>query len=129
MPDGSDEVSLRHLAAPVLILPALARLSRRDTRPVLARWPGASIECRNGDVYADPNSHLALFCLRADWVTLSRLPAAQPAAAQGSALRHQGADVDAADWRDLVSYGQRSYVREGETSRLRGISSHMTDGD
>ena len=129
LPNGEGEVSLRHLAAPVLLIPTLARLSKRHNRPLFVRWPGVTIEAIGGEILAGDSSQAGLETTRTDWLTLSRSKAATAGAGPGAGLRHQGCHVDEATWAELNTFANRSYVPEGETSRLRGAGAGQTDTD
>ena len=129
LPQSSGELSLRSLAAPVLVLPALARLSKRYNRALLVRWPGLAIECHAGEVVTDAASLGALDATRIDWLTITRSVALSPVPPFASSLRHQGAEVDTMTWSELASFANRNYVPEGETSRLRGAGTGLTDND
>ena len=126
LPQGSGELSLRHLAAPVLVLPALARLSKRYDRPLLVRWPGLAIECHAGEIVAGAGSLNGLDVTRVDWLIITKSVMSAPAV---TSLRHQGAEVDTMTWSELTDFANRTYVPEGETSRLRGAGAGLTDND
>ena len=126
LPQGSGELSLRHLAAPVLVLPALARLSKRYDRPLLVRWPGLAIECHAGEIVADAGSLNGLDVTRVDWLIITKSVMSAPAV---TSLRHQGAEVDTMTWSELTDFANRTYVPECETSRLRGAGAGLTDND
>jgi Protein of unknown function (DUF3726) len=129
IPLGSEEISFRRLAAPILLLPALSRLSRRSDRSLLVRWPGVAIECRAGEALTANASGPGLECLAADWFTVSYWtgPVAEPESA--SNLRRQGAELDPADWTFLKSLANRTFVAEAETSRLHGANAGAYDRD
>ena len=127
-PAADDEVSMRALAAPVLLLPALARLSRQHGAELLVRWPGVVADCVDGEVACHPASLPALGTPFADWVAISRLRPGE-AATPAASLRHQGAEVNAAQWRGLLALANRAYLPEGETARLRGAGAAFTDND
>lgn len=129
LPQASGELSLRALASPVLVLPALARLSKRYGRPLLVRWPGVALECRAGEIGADDGGRAGLQTTLADWFTVSRLAASSDATAPAENLRHQGAEVVETQWRELTAFASRTYVPESETSRLRGAGAGLTDND
>ena len=128
LPPAGGEVSLRGLAAPVLVLPTLARLSRRHDAALLVRWPGVAAECVDGEVACETDCRAALDTPSADWWTVSRIRAAGTAKPAAS-LRHQGADVNAALWRGLLALANRAYLPEGETARLRGAGAAYTDNE
>ena len=129
LPKGSEELSLRAIAAPVLLLPVMSRLSRRYDRPLFVRWPGVAIECRNGGLDAGAASREGLNAALADWFMVSRLPAAVAIAELEANVRHQGCDVDETLWHELEGFANRTYVREGETSRLAGAGAGLSDRD
>ena len=129
LPQGSGELSLRALAGPILLMPALARLSKRYDRPLLVRWPGAAIECRSGELTYETVSRSGLNAAAADWFSVTRLNAAPVASPQVQNVRYQGADVDENHWWELTTFANRGFVLEGETTRLRGAGSGLTDGD
>ena len=129
VPQGDGEISLRALAAPILVVPALARLSRRYDRPLLARWPGVALECRGGSVSLDDCGRQGLNAVFADWFTVTRLTASLVDPTRSAEVRHQGAEVDENRWRELVTFANRSYVPESESTRLRGAGAGYTDND
>jgi len=129
LPNGSGEVSVRALAAPVLTLPALARLSRRHDRPLLVRWPGMAVECRNGDIRIESSDPTGLNCLCADWFAVSRLTASLIPLHPAAQVRHHGAELDLTLWQELQALANRNFVPEGETSRLGGASAGASDRD
>jgi len=128
LPAVSGEVSMRGLAAPVLVLPALARLSKRHDAALLVRWPGVTAECANGEVACEADCRAALDNPSADWWTVSRLSFGVPGK-PASSLRHQGAEVGEAQWRGLLALAKRAYLPEGETARLRGPGAAYTDNE
>ena len=129
VPPGSGEVSLRSLAAPVLLLPVLTQLSKRHDRALQVRWPGVVAECAGGAVVVDNASRSGLNTVCADWLTISHLAAATSEPPVNAGLRHQGAELDEPLWAELNSLANRSFVPEGETSRLRGVDTGLTDRD
>jgi hypothetical protein len=128
LPTAGAEVSMRGLAAPVLVLPALARLSKRHGVPLLVRWPGVAAECVNGEVICEADGLAALNNTSADWLTVSRLTSGT-LGQSASSLRHQGAEVGEAQWRALQALASRAYLPEGETARLRGAGAAYTDNE
>lgn len=129
LPNDDGELSFRHIAAPVLLLPALCALSRRLEQPLLVRWPGAAVECRMGEAAIEPAYRPALNSLGADWLALSRLTGGADGANRLANLRHQGAELDGEPWRTLKALAGRTYICEAETSRQRGMGAGFTDRD
>ncbi len=129
LPPPGAELSWRNLAAPVLVLPALARLSKRFDRPIMARWPGVALDCRNGDVFVDDTSRAGLSATAVEWMTVTR--DVGPAALHGttSSLRHQGEEVNAVQWQELLAFAEQRFVPEGETTRMPGAGSGNHDAD
>jgi hypothetical protein len=127
LPPPGAELSWRNLAAPVLVLPALARLSKRFDRPILARWPGVALECRNGEVFLDDEARAGLSATAVEWLTITR--EIGPVALRGapSSVRHQGEDVNPVQWRELLALAEQTYVPEGDTMRLPGAGSGHND--
>ena len=129
LPPLTGELSIRALAAPVLVLPALARISKRYDKPLLVRWPGVAIDCRAGTLTVDDAGRAGLQAVLADWFTVTRLTAAPIANQAVPNLRHQGADVNENQWRELTAFACRMYIPEAETSRLGGAGTGRTDND
>lgn len=129
LPPPGAELSWRNLAAPVLVLPALARLSKRFDRPILVRWPGVALDCRNGDVFLDDEARAGLAATAVDWLTVTR--DLGPAALRGgtSSLRHHGEDVNPVQWAELLAFAEQRFVPEGETTRMPGAGSGYTDAE
>lgn len=129
LPPPGAELSWRNLAAPVLILPALARLSKRFDHSIMVRWPGVALHCRNGDVILDDEARPGLSATAVEWLTVTR--DVGPALLRGalSSLRHQGEDVNAVQWGELLAFAEQRFVPEGETTRMPGAGSGNTDAD
>ncbi len=130
LPPPSAELSWRNLAAPVLLLPALTRLSKRFDKPILIRWPGVALECRAGEIFTDGAGRNCLEATAADWVTITR-DNSGPAIIRGSisTVRHQGAEVSALQWRGLLAIAEPTHIPEAETSRLTGAGTGHTDNE
>jgi hypothetical protein len=129
LPPAGAELSWRTIAAPVLILPALARLSRRFDRPILVRWPGTAIDCRNGEMLLDENARPGLSATSAEWLTVTRDLGPAEVRGASSSLRHQGEDVNPVQWRELLAFAEQKFVPESETTRMPGAGSGNGDID
>ena len=127
LPHAGGELSLRSLAAPILIMPTLARLSKRFDRTLLVRWPSVALECRAGEIFAAAAGRGGLDSVAADWVNLAWATGQSTELAGASTLRHQGAEVDDALWRQLSEFGHRNFVAESETARVRGSGAGLSD--
>ena len=128
LPPAGAELSWRRLAAPVLLLPVLARLSNRHDRPILVRWPGIALECRSGEVFADAALRKGLEATEAEWVTIAReAPGPRLVLSSAATVRHQGAEVNTGHWRELLSIANPDYVPEAATTRLPGAGTGNQD--
>lgn len=123
------EVSFRSLAAPIFIVPILAKLSRRHEQPLLVRWPGVALECRSGEIAMDGRCQSGLDCAFADWVSVAKSPNLAVEARPNGILLRQGAELDSDRWRDLKALSDRDYVPEGETVRLQSSEAGLIDND
>jgi hypothetical protein len=112
------------------VLPALARLSKRFDRPVLVRWPGVAVDCRNGDVYLDDDARAGLAATAAEWLTVTRnAPGPELVRGSPSTVRHQGADVSAVQWGELLAIAEQTFVPEANTVRMADAGSGQSDVD
>jgi len=129
LPTGTEELSIRSLAAPALVLPVLARLSKSYDRPLLVRWPGVAVECRAGFVLVDDARSAALGATHCDWLVVSRMALPFAKAEEANCLRHHGANVDETHWRELRHLANRTYTPESETVRRRGAGAGFIDNE
>lgn len=121
---AGHELVLGAIADPVFLAPYAAAIAKQTGKPITLCWRDIALTVTAGGLACDgPRDQLAVAVT--DRVTCA--PAATTSAA--SARRTQRRAVDAAAWRRLDDFAQRTFAPATEASRLAGAGAGLEDND